>query len=444
MKVDYSIYLNEALQIYGSQKKKSITKVAEILHKKHAVKTSFQTFRRGLSDNFKRINAVETAPRKISKRKKSTSKKTDANPFVLSAWNFKTGEMMDIDEYCEFYKLPRNDVKSYKLVSHTGTPFFNILFKENIEISKDLTEDYIANAVKKYIQPIKLPQPKKMESPLVDRLIYTDAHIGMTPNKDGFALYGGKWDEEELLQHLNETVAFIVSEQQGNKLIIDELGDFVDGWDGETVRKGHKLPQNMDNQQMFDVGLKFKVLLIDALVHYYSEIEVHNICEDNHAGAFGYVINAAFKNIVELKYKNVTVVNHRKFINHYFCGDHCFVISHGKDSHALKFGFKPHLDPKQIEKIDQYLKQNGIYKKADYIEFSKGDSHQMLFDYCTSDDFDYMNYPAYSPSSEWVQTNFKKGRSGFVLQHVNPHQNYKIVKPYFFTSQYANSTQKAS
>jgi len=47
------------------------------------------------------------------------------------------------------------------------------------------------------------------------------------------------------------------------------------------------------------------------------------------------------------------------------------------------------------------------------IEFSKGDSHQKIFDESTSDSFDYYNYPAFSPSSEWVQTNFKIGFSGF-------------------------------
>ena len=32
-----------------------------------------------------------------------------------------------------------------------------------------------------------------------------------------------------------------------------------------------------------------------------------------------------------------------------------------------------------------------------------------------SDDFDYFNYPASSPSSQWVQNNFKKGRRGFFI-----------------------------
>ena len=64
-----------------------------------------------------------------------------APKFVLSAWNMETGRMMNIDDYCKHYNLPRADVKSYKLVSHSGTPFFNIVFQERVsEIEQDDSE----------------------------------------------------------------------------------------------------------------------------------------------------------------------------------------------------------------------------------------------------------------------------------------------------------------
>ena len=58
----------------------------------------------------------------------STSANDYKEPLVLSAWSDK-GKMMSIDEYCEHYKLPRTDISSYKLVSHTGTPYYNIVFQ---------------------------------------------------------------------------------------------------------------------------------------------------------------------------------------------------------------------------------------------------------------------------------------------------------------------------
>ena len=107
---------------------------------------------------------------------------------------------------------------------------------------------------------------------LFDRLVYTDVHIGMTTNENGFSLYGGKWDNEEIIDRCKIMINHVIENKKSDILIADELGDFMDGWDGETVRKGHKLPQNMDNEKAFDVGLSFKIMLLDSFAPYFSEI----------------------------------------------------------------------------------------------------------------------------------------------------------------------------
>mgnify|MGYP003647852695 FL=1 len=361
---------------------------------------------------------------------KSKSKSNEYKPkkeFVLSAWNSK-GHMMDIEEYCIHYNLPRNDISSYKLVSHTGTPFYNIVFKENtIEIAKE--EIDFDSIVSKYIKPIKVDVESKFNLFDFDSLTYSDVHIGMDTNSKGNSMYATLWNAEEVMKASNEIVIKVLQNQQSDVLIVDELGDLLDGYNGKTTRGGHDLPQNMTNEEVFDCGLKFKMNILDRLINHYKEIRFNNICNDNHAGSFGYFVNSAFKSLAEQKYSNVTVDNYRDFISHYFVNDVCFVITHGKDDSTLKFGFKPHLDPKQTEKIDQYLKRNSIYSKAKKIIFKKGDSHQMLFDMAGSDDFYYCNYPALSPSSQWVQNNFKKGRRGFVLESFYGIEN--TIKPFF-------------
>jgi len=375
------------------------------------------------------------------KTKVASFTRTSANNYskkgkkvVLSSWDYKTNKNMGIEEYCKKYNFPIDDITSYKLVSHTGTPFYNIVFKTISEkIKEDLTEEFISNAIKQFIVPAKLRNPINSDDfgrQSFDRLIFTDAHIGMDTNKDGNALYPVKWGEQELMARMEEMVDRTRLCKTSRMLIVDDLGDLLDGWDAQTVRKGHHLPQNMDNKKAFDVALKFKVEMAQMLAEEYDFIQFNNICEDNHSGAFGYIVNSAFKTIIEAQYENRIVVrNHEAFINHYTVFNNHFVITHGKDSKNLKFGFKPHLDPKQIEKIDQYMKYNSLYDGKD-IEFSKGDSHQLLLDMASSDDFDYMNYLAFSPSSEWVQTNFKKGRSGFVLQHFN--NGNRVINPVFF------------
>lgn len=350
----------------------------------------------------------------------------------LSALN-ADNKMMTIEEYCEFYNLPRKDIKSWKLITHTGIPYYNIAFKEIIEILDEVNYDFITEIVKKHIKPTPVQQQRVIEDVYgFDRLVITDIHIGMDVNADGNATYILKWDGEELNKRLDKVVNTIIDKSEGDILVIDELGDYLDGWNAQTTRGGHDLPQNMNNKESFDIAVKFKIDLVSRLIPHYNKVIMNNVCEDNHSGEFGYVVNSAVKSILELKFDNVEVNNMEKFLNHYVIGSHCFILTHGKDSKHAKFGFSPILNDKNLSKIDQYCKVNKIYQKSDFIEFSKGDSHQAIFDYSTSDDFDYCNYPAFSPSSQWVQTNFKVGRSGFVFGFIEYENNIKTMTHYWF------------
>jgi hypothetical protein len=296
---------------------------------------------------------------------------------------------------------------------------------KEVEAEKEI--DFLS-IFKSVVTPVKIIPKKLKEKALFDRAVFCDVHVGMEVNKDGFSLYDGQWDETELFKRRDIFVNEIVKNQKSNVLLLHELGDFMDGWDGLTTRGGHALPQNMDNQKAFDVGLRFKITLIDALVHHYSKIHIVNICNDNHAGSFGYIVNSAFKTYIELKYKNVIVVNQRKFIDHYFFKNRCFILTHGKDDKSLKFGFKPQLDAVQIEKIKNYIDE---YKLHLYkIEFGKADSHQLLLDFTSSTAFEYHNFGAFSPPSDWVKTNFKNTNSSFTT--FNYYENQKTINNYIF------------
>ena len=371
-------------------------------------------------EDFDKLQELRGVKVSVESKSKSNEYKPKKD-FVLSAWS-EEGKMMEIDEYCQVYNLPRKDITSYKLVSHTGTPFYNIVFKENVvDVAKD--EIDFDKIISKHIKPVEVKIKKQQSQSDFDVLTYSDVHIGMDTNSKGNSMYATEWNADEVIKASDKMYNELIKNQQSDILIVDELGDLLDGFNGKTTRGGHDLPQNMTNEEVFDCALKFKMKLLDNLIHYYKEIRFNNVCNDNHAGSFGYFVNSAFKSLAEQKYRNVKVNNYRNFISHYYVNDVCFVITHGKDDSTLKFGFKPHLDTKQIEKIDQYLKQNNVYKKAKKIIFKKGDSHQCLFDLAGSDDFYYFNYPALSPSSQWVQNNFKKGRRGFVIESFKGTEN---------------------
>ena len=147
-------------------------------------------------------------------------------------------------------------------------------FKEQQEKSFEEILQKTLNSIDKHlenkVEPIEVNNDIIFNSCLFDSLVITDVHIGMNPNPNGFSLYGGKWDENEIEERLKLLCSFIIKNKKSNEIVVFELGDFMDGWDGETVRKGHKLPQNMDNEKAFDVGLSFKIRLTDFLVQNYQ------------------------------------------------------------------------------------------------------------------------------------------------------------------------------
>ena len=322
--------------------------------------------------------------------------------------------------------LNDKDVKHGWLKTKDASLFFkNPNFASGEELELDFVK-LLENAPKLEVKP---KQTRNFNGAF-DKLVFTDVHIGMDVTDKGRSLYKQEWNEDVLFERLSKMIDYTLAKQNSNILYLLDLGDYLDGFNGQTTRGGHILPQNMSNQKAFDVGFLFKTMLVTHLSPFYDKIYVRNICNDNHSGDFSYFVNQFFKTYVERDLKNVVVTNQNLFIDHEIIGNYCFITTHGKDTHNMKFGFKPKIDPNQINKIMGYLHTMGLLNKGYEIIFEKGDSHLYLFDSSSSDVFKYYNYPAFSPSSNWVATNFQLGKSGFI--HFNYDIEQKSINEFFF------------
>lgn len=425
--------LEKALEYY--QKEDNITKACKIHCEELGIEYS-EKYRNRLS-RLLRSGKVDSDLENDTETETNQYKPELSN--MPSAWCAEKGRFYTIEEFCDVYGLDKNSVKSSKLVSHNASHMtYNIaFFNEEEEAILDV-DKHLDEVIQKYIEPI----PSNVAGNILnnnewfDRLVYSDVHVNMNVNgKDGDALYEGKWDEEEVLKRLDLMIEHVKTFKKSNTLVITDLGDFLDGLSGQTTRKGHELPQNTNDKDAFELALKFKIKLVDSLVNDFDTIICNNITNDNHAGLFSYFVSSAVEKILTQRYSGKVQVNTmKKFINHYSIGKHTFVEMHGKDIGEMKFGFKPKLDAVQADKLDQYCKEYKLYN-GNYIEVSKGDSHQALYDDATSSDFSYYNYPAFSPPSNWVKTNFGNSRSGFNLFNIHKEKNLKIAIPYWFSKQ---------
>ena len=128
-------------------------------------------FRRKIADNIKRFlenSAVVDSVDNLDYDKEFAT---------LSALK-ADGTIMTIQEYCEFYNLPFDDVKSYKLVNHTNKAFYNIQSK-NLDV--DVNMQSLLSMIKESILTIKdLPSTIHREND-GDHLLFVDPadiHIG--------------------------------------------------------------------------------------------------------------------------------------------------------------------------------------------------------------------------------------------------------------------------
>ena len=114
-----------------------------------------------------------------------------------------------------------------------------------------------------------------------DLLVYTsDKHIGAKTQSN--SIYNNEYNAEEFRNRMMQIANEIASLGSMDNLIIFDLGDALDGFNAQTTRGGHTLPQNMNNKEQFETYLKV------------------------HAEFFNHIINQ------KVRFTFVLVTNHKK------------------------------------------------------------------------------------------------------------------------------------
>ena len=301
---------------------------------------------------------------------------------------------------------------------------WNTKYEREDGLTIDEIEDSFSSVVKKYKDSkVKNFKYKKIKEKKALRVITSDEHIGMNPNVEN-SIFNYTYGVEEYKKTLNKVFDSAMQEYEINGrfevLFLDNLGDRQDGQNKKTVRGTHELDQNLTNQEMFEVSIDNKIKLIDSFVKakIANKIIVREIVNDNHSGDFGAYASMAIKKICQLMYhkNNVDVDILQKFFEHRFYGEHCHVLTHGKDKRYRMRGMPLHLDPNIKDFINGYLDHHKISSK--YIHIDKGDLHQLSYDKCKR--FDYRNFGSLAPPSPHIQHNYSDGYSCYSTQVISP------------------------
>jgi hypothetical protein len=297
--------------------------------------------------------------------------------------------------------------------------------------------DEIAKIVEGYnpetlrtIEKLETPTPKAIKATL------SDMHVGLDPNPNNKSLFSYEYNAEVFKSNLDKVYNSILKEYTANGrfdlLIILDLGDGLDGWNGQTTRGGHSLDQNMNNEQAFTTFVEGKLTLIENCIRagIANKIVIKNITNDNHSGSFAEIANTTIKMILNRCYSEEDVQFDiiTRFMDHFEYGDHTFVLTHGKDAKHMFKGLPLHLNDKAINFINNYIDHYNI--KSKYIHVEKGDLHQLA--YARSQRFDYRNFMSFAPPSAWIQHNFGDTYSGYSIQTIPMYSGEISHSDYFF------------
>lgn len=128
-----------------------------------------------------------------------------------------TGDLMNIDEYCEKYDLDRDSIRSFKLITHTGTPYYNIVFYDNLG-NKEESNNFAKELLESISSVSTLPKTRvrEVKDDNLDKHLLVidpcDIHIGKLC--DSFEV-GEDYNNQIAVQRVKEGVKGIIDKSKG-------------------------------------------------------------------------------------------------------------------------------------------------------------------------------------------------------------------------------------
>lgn len=270
--------------------------------------------------------------------------------------------------------------------------------KENTDLKEQLTtfNGLLDNLDLTQTVSVKSPESNSNKNLFI---WLSDMHIGARVSTT--SLYSNVWDRYAVRSRLTKIINELNTSEGYDNIIVCNLGDSLDGYNGYTGSHTHKLPQNMNNKEQVKCFIEEMTSFMTGLqnipnngIYYYA------VGDSNHGCDFEYAAQTALCTILEnlgihskLYDQSIGVFRHKG--NEY-------VIFHGKDGTNMFKNWPLTLNDKTENFINQFLDESNIYKAT----VIKGDLHQSATTYGKR--IKYKSVGSLFGGSEWCMMNFGK------------------------------------
>ncbi len=351
--------------------------------------------------------------------------------------------IFDPKDDIELAELHHINLEKYKISSYwsklkSNGKFTSSVFCTERKLGDSISLDEIKTVLSEIVTSSDIPTIiiPKIKDKNQKALVFwvADEHVGASVT-DG--LYANEWNKSEYFNRKSKILE--VADEQFkihgafDKIILANLGDSLDGFNGQTTRGGHKLPQNMSNKEAIKTYVEVNRIIIDELVsnNYTDKHVLYNVENSNHGGlGWDAAANYALEMYLKTKYPSIKMHGFDKLIESFSYGVNDFHLTHGKDDTYMKRNFPLHLETKIESFIKEYLDENDFKDKTRPQHVVKGDLHQFATQ--QGKFFNYTNIPSLFGGSAWVSLNFGKSKAGFCYSIVPKNSDTFGYTPYWF------------
>ena len=234
----------------------------------------------------------------------------------------------------------------------------------------------------------------------------SDTHVGAALSST--SLFNNEWNESEFARRLTELVSKINDLGKFDKIIINLLGDYLDGMDGMTARRDHVMPQNMDNKQQFNVFIKHMLHFIEDIQSLCNNIEIYAVPEGNHGGFADYFAIKALEYATNSYFPNIPFTVFDRYYGVFSVGSHRYLVFHGKDGQFMKKPMPLNLNDTTSTLLRDWMDREQM--TGENIHIIKGDLHSNNLNSCRK--FDYRNVLSLFGDSDYSQMNYVSNSYG--------------------------------
>lgn len=246
----------------------------------------------------------------------------------------------------------------------------------------------------------------KISSDKIISLYLADMHIGSKCESN--SLYPNPYNKEEIERRLNALFYEVDKLGRFDTLIINLMGDSLDGMDNQTARRDHFMPQEMDNMEQLETFLELTTKFILNCKQLANKVKVYSVKCGNHGGFWEYTANLALQNALKYISPDIEFILFKDYIGSYMINNHRVAIMHGKDEKYMKRGMPLNVDERTKVMLYEWLEANNIHDEN--IHFVKGDLHSNALNSCKR--FDYRNVLSLFGASDYSNFNFSRNSYG--------------------------------